>query len=82
LGLREEGGRPVMAMLSDYLRAKTTLLLLDNCEHLIGACAHWVTWDSLRYTSTIMCEREHCLKNVLFCIVIVSMRMQVASRRM
>jgi predicted ATPase/class 3 adenylate cyclase len=39
LGLREETGRPVMTMLSDYLRAKTTLLLLDNCEHLIDACA-------------------------------------------
>ncbi len=39
LGLREEAGRPVMTMLSDYLRAKTTLLLLDNCEHLIDACA-------------------------------------------
>jgi predicted ATPase/class 3 adenylate cyclase len=39
LGLREEAGRPVMTMLSDYLRAKSTLLLLDNCEHLIDACA-------------------------------------------
>jgi len=39
LGLREEAGRPVMAMLSDYLRAKTTLLVLDNCEHLIADCA-------------------------------------------
>ena len=39
LGLREEAGRPAMSMLSDYLRAKTTLLILDNCEHLIDACA-------------------------------------------
>jgi predicted ATPase/class 3 adenylate cyclase len=39
LGLREEAGHPVMTVLSDYLRAKTTLLLLDNCEHLIDACA-------------------------------------------
>jgi len=39
LGLREEAGQPLMVLLSDYLRAKTTLLLLDNCEHLIDACA-------------------------------------------
>ena len=26
-------------ILIDYLRTKTCLLLLDNCEHLIGACA-------------------------------------------
>jgi predicted ATPase/class 3 adenylate cyclase len=39
LGLREAAGQSLMAMLSDYLRAKTTLLILDNCEHLIDACA-------------------------------------------
>jgi predicted ATPase/class 3 adenylate cyclase/predicted negative regulator of RcsB-dependent stress response len=39
LGLREEAGRPALTMLSDYLRAKTSLFILDNCEHLIDACA-------------------------------------------
>lgn len=28
-----------LEVLVDYLRAKTLLLLLDNCEHLIEACA-------------------------------------------
>jgi len=39
LGLREAGGQSFMAMLSDFLRPKTILLILDNCEHLIDACA-------------------------------------------
>ena len=39
LGLREAGGQSLMALLSDNLRTKTTLLILDNCEHLIEACA-------------------------------------------
>jgi predicted ATPase/class 3 adenylate cyclase len=39
LGVREQPGRALLDSLLDYLRAKTLLLLLDNCEHLIDACA-------------------------------------------
>jgi predicted ATPase/DNA-binding CsgD family transcriptional regulator len=39
LGMREEPGRPILATLIDYLRDKCLLLVLDNCEHLITACA-------------------------------------------
>jgi predicted ATPase/DNA-binding SARP family transcriptional activator len=39
LGVREQSGRPLLEVLVDYLRAKQVLLLLDNCEHLVGACA-------------------------------------------
>jgi predicted ATPase/class 3 adenylate cyclase len=39
LSLREIPGRSLQDVLVDYLRYKQTLLLLDNCEHLIGACA-------------------------------------------
>ncbi len=39
LGLREEAGRPLLTVLTDYLRTRTLLLLLDNCEHLVDACA-------------------------------------------
>jgi predicted ATPase/class 3 adenylate cyclase len=39
LGLREQPERPLMESLADMLRARRTLLLLDNCEHLIEACA-------------------------------------------
>src|SRR5262249_32922437 len=30
---------PRMAILSTFLRAKQVLVILDNCEHLIAACA-------------------------------------------
>jgi predicted ATPase len=39
-GLQERPGNPLEAMIVDYLRAKKALLILDNCEHLIEACAH------------------------------------------
>jgi predicted ATPase len=42
LGLREEAGRPITTTLSDYLRGRKALLLLDNCEHVIGASAQLV----------------------------------------
>ncbi len=42
LGLREESGRSLVTTLLDYLRGRKTLLLLDNCEHVIAACAQLV----------------------------------------
>lgn len=39
LGTREQPGRSLTETLSDYLRARQLLLVLDNCEHLIEACA-------------------------------------------
>ena len=39
IGLRDEPQRPVIDMLCDYLRGKHLLLILDNCEHLVEACA-------------------------------------------
>ncbi len=38
-GLRESPGQPLADQVIDYLRAKQLLLILDNCEHLIDACA-------------------------------------------
>ena len=43
LGVHELFGRSLLEGLIDYLRAKSLLLLLDNCEHLIDACAGLVT---------------------------------------
>lgn len=37
--LRVDSQRDPLESLTDYLRSKTLLLLLDNCEHLIEACA-------------------------------------------
>ncbi len=40
LGLRDEGRRPLTEMLIGYLLTKQLLLVIDNCEHLVSACAN------------------------------------------
>lgn len=42
LRVREESGRPLLETILDALRARKTLVLLDNCEHLLGAAASLV----------------------------------------
>jgi predicted ATPase/predicted Ser/Thr protein kinase len=42
LGLGEEAGRPITDTLVDYLKPRCLLLVMDNCEHLIGACARLI----------------------------------------
>jgi predicted ATPase len=42
IGLRPEPGRPVLESLLDHLGPRRTLLVLDNCEHLLTACAELV----------------------------------------
>ncbi len=39
LGVSEEPGRPLLETMADVLRRRRLLLALDNCEHLIDACA-------------------------------------------
>ncbi|MEO6349035.1 MAG: hypothetical protein ABIP53_00070, partial [Candidatus Limnocylindrales bacterium] len=39
LGLRERAGRAPQEVLEEYLRDRRALLVLDNCEHLLRACA-------------------------------------------
>lgn len=39
LGVREAPGRPLTETLAIHLGRKNTLLVLDNCEHLVEACA-------------------------------------------
>ncbi|MGH2626658.1 MAG: adenylate/guanylate cyclase domain-containing protein, partial [Anaerolineales bacterium] len=39
LGLRESLGQTLADTLIEYLRTKTLLIVLDNCEHLAAACA-------------------------------------------
>lgn len=39
LDVSEQPGRPLTETLSNYLRSRQTLLVLDNCEHLIAGCA-------------------------------------------
>jgi non-specific serine/threonine protein kinase len=40
LGVREQPGRALIETISDHLRVRKLLLILDNCEHLIEACAN------------------------------------------
>jgi predicted ATPase/class 3 adenylate cyclase len=42
LGLREVPGRDVADTLMEHLDSQAVLIVLDNCEHLIDASAHWV----------------------------------------
>ena len=39
IGITEEAGRPLLETLGDALRPRQLLLALDNCEHLLDACA-------------------------------------------
>ena len=39
VGIADEPGRPALEVLTEYLRRRHALLILDNCEHLIDTCA-------------------------------------------
>jgi predicted ATPase/DNA-binding SARP family transcriptional activator len=39
LDVIEQPGRPLVDTLVEYLRSRSLLLILDNCEHLVGECA-------------------------------------------
>ncbi|MDQ2692063.1 MAG: hypothetical protein M3Y68_08545 [Chloroflexota bacterium] len=41
--IRESDDRPLLEKLIDSLRAKHSLLILDNCEHLLDACTELIT---------------------------------------
>jgi predicted ATPase/DNA-binding winged helix-turn-helix (wHTH) protein len=39
LGVQERAGKPLINALCAHLRTLQTLMILDNCEHLLAACA-------------------------------------------
>lgn len=39
LGLKEEPGKSITETLTEYLEDKRLVVVLDNCEHLLGICA-------------------------------------------
>jgi non-specific serine/threonine protein kinase len=43
LGVVEEPGQPLVATLTAFLQPRQLLLVLDNCEHLVLACAQLAT---------------------------------------
>ena len=42
IGIHEQAGRPSLELLKEYLREKMSLIILDNCEHLIDASARLI----------------------------------------
>jgi predicted ATPase/DNA-binding SARP family transcriptional activator len=52
LGVRESPSQPLTESLRNFLREKQLLLVLDNCEHLITACAH-LTNDLLTHCANL-----------------------------
>ena len=48
LGLPEQDARAQADAVVDYLRGRQLLLILDTCEHLIGACADLAEADAAR----------------------------------
>jgi predicted ATPase/tRNA A-37 threonylcarbamoyl transferase component Bud32 len=43
LGIKEQTGHSPADILASYLSNRTSLLVLDNCEHLVSACAELVS---------------------------------------
>ncbi len=41
LGVREEPGKPLMQTLCAHLKSRKLLIIVDNCEHLMEACANF-----------------------------------------
>ena len=41
-GIAEQPGRPLLETLADVLQTRRVLMVLDNCEHLLDACAELV----------------------------------------
>jgi predicted ATPase/class 3 adenylate cyclase len=55
LGIREQPGRELLATLTDHLRKGRTLLILDNCEHVINEAA------AVTATLVARCSELHVL---------------------
>ena len=61
LGVKEEAGRPVVEALLKYVGDRRLLLILDNCEHLIQACAELTTQllQAGPHVTILASSREH-----------------------
>ncbi|MBM3494410.1 MAG: hypothetical protein FJX72_08840, partial [Armatimonadetes bacterium] len=52
VGAPEAGGKPAFRRLADRFRDRSVLLVLDNCEHVIEACAS--------FCAAVLAECAHC----------------------
>jgi predicted ATPase/DNA-binding winged helix-turn-helix (wHTH) protein len=61
LGVKEEAGRPVSEALVKYVRDRHMLVILDNCEHLVQACADLAKQllQAGAHLSILASSREH-----------------------
>ncbi|MBP2323539.1 non-specific serine/threonine protein kinase [Kibdelosporangium banguiense] len=63
LGIQDGSARPLLDTVSGYLEDKRLLLVLDNCEHLVDACA--ILADRLLRTAPdlrILASSRHALR--------------------
>ena len=60
LGIKEQMGTPLEQTVAAFLKAKHILLLLDNCEHLLAACAQFASalMRACPYVSLLATSRE------------------------
>lgn len=60
LGVKEQVGRPLIEALVRYVKDRTLLLILDNCEHLVRACAELATQllQSGQHAKILVSSRE------------------------
>jgi DNA-binding SARP family transcriptional activator len=60
IGVAEQSGRPIIDTVIDRLRTERLVLLLDNCEHLVDACARLVQAlvQSCPYVRVLCTSRE------------------------
>src|SRR6266498_136200 len=58
--VQERSNRPIIDILMNVLREKTTLLILDNCEHLLDACTKLTTTllQSCPHVKILVTSRE------------------------
>jgi predicted ATPase/class 3 adenylate cyclase len=61
LGVKEEAGRPVAEAVVRHVKELRTLLILDNCEHLVAACAELAAQllRSSSHLKILTSSREH-----------------------
>jgi predicted ATPase len=61
LGVKEEAGRPVVEALLKYVKDRQLLIILDNCEHLVHACAELAKplLQSGPHVKVLATSREH-----------------------
>jgi hypothetical protein len=60
VGVREAAGQAITSALTTALRNRHSLLVLDNCEHLLEACARLIV-DLVRYCADLQvrtCKRS------------------------